>query len=86
MDTATNYDLKCPFHPELLHSGAGMIHITVLEDYDKLLTERNCKGHYWVHFTVRPPPKGNRRKTLFHNQLEADAANGLEGDARLVGE
>ena len=32
------------------------------QDYDELLIERNSKGHYWVHFAVRP--KGNRRKTM----------------------
>ena len=37
------------------------------EDYDELLIERNRKGHYWVHFAVRPPKKGNRRKILFLN-------------------
>ena len=33
------------------------------QDYDELLIERNRKGHYWVHFAVRP--KDNRRKVLF---------------------
>ena len=33
------------------------------EDFDELLIERNRKGHYWVHFAVRP--KDNRRKTMF---------------------
>ena len=35
------------------------------EDYDELLIERNRKGHYWVHFAVRPLKEGNRRKTMF---------------------
>ena len=35
------------------------------EDYDELLIERNRKGRYWVHFAVRPPKEGNRRKTMF---------------------
>ena len=35
------------------------------EDFDELLIERNRKGRYWVHFAVRPPKEGNRRKTLF---------------------
>ena len=35
------------------------------EDYDELLIERNRKGHYWVHFAVRPQKEGNRRKTMF---------------------
>ena len=34
------------------------------EDFDELLIERNRKGHYWVHFAVRPPKVGNRRKTI----------------------
>ena len=32
------------------------------EDFDELFIERNRKGHYWVHFAVRP--KENRRKVL----------------------
>ena len=35
------------------------------EDFDELLIERNRKGRYWVHFAVRPPKEGNRRKVLF---------------------
>jgi hypothetical protein len=35
------------------------------EDFDELLIERNRKGRYWVHFAVRPPKEGNRRKTMF---------------------
>ena len=35
------------------------------EDFDELLIERNRKGHYWVHFAVRPPKEGNRRKAMF---------------------
>ena len=37
------------------------------QDLDELLIERNRKGRYWVHFAVRPPEEGNRRKTLFIN-------------------
>ena len=35
------------------------------EDFDELLIERNRKGRYWVHFAVRPPKEGNRRKVFF---------------------
>ena len=35
------------------------------QDYDELLIERNRKGHYWVHFAVRPPKRENRRKVCF---------------------
>ena len=34
------------------------------EDFDELLIERNRKGRYWVHFAVRPPKEGNRRKVI----------------------
>ena len=34
------------------------------QDFDELLIERNRKGRYWVHFAVRPPKVGNRRKVL----------------------
>ena len=37
------------------------------QDYDELLIERNRHGRYWVHFAVRPPKEGNRRKTMFLN-------------------
>ena len=32
------------------------------EDFDELILERNSKGTYWLHFAVRPPEQGNRRK------------------------
>ena len=32
------------------------------QDYDELLIERSPQGNYWVHFAVRPPKVGNRRK------------------------
>jgi hypothetical protein len=35
------------------------------QDFDELLIERNRKGRYWVHFAVRPPSVGNRRKVMF---------------------
>ena len=35
------------------------------QNYDELLIERNRHGRYWVHFAVRPPNEGNRRKTMF---------------------
>ena len=35
------------------------------EDFDELLIERSPKGGYWLHFAVRPPSQGNRRKVRF---------------------
>ena len=35
------------------------------EDFDELLIERSLRGNYWLHFAVRPPKEGNRRKTMF---------------------
>ena len=35
------------------------------EDFDELLIERNQRGSYWIHFAVRPPAQGNRRKVRF---------------------
>ena len=35
------------------------------EDFDELLIERSPKGGYWLHFAVRPPGQGNRRKIRF---------------------
>ena len=34
------------------------------QDFDELLIERNRKGRSWVHFAVRPPKEGNRRKVM----------------------
>ena len=34
------------------------------QDFDELLIERNMHGRYWVHFAVRPPNEGNRRKVM----------------------
>lgn len=33
-------------------------------DFDELLIERNRHARYWVHFAVRPPKEGNRRKVM----------------------
>ena len=35
------------------------------EDFDELLIEHSPKGGYWLHFAVRPPGQGNRRKIRF---------------------
>ena len=35
------------------------------EDFDELLLERSPRGTYWLHFAVRPPEQGNRRKIRF---------------------
>ena len=35
------------------------------EDFDELLLERSPRGTYWLHFAVRPPSRGNRRKIRF---------------------
>ena len=35
------------------------------EDFDELLLERSPRGAYWLHFAVRPPCQGNRRKIRF---------------------
>ena len=37
------------------------------QDFDELLIERNRHGRYWIHFAVRPPKQGNRRKVVFLN-------------------
>ncbi len=33
------------------------------EDFDEIITERNAKGIWWLHFAVRP--ENNRRKIIF---------------------
>ena len=35
------------------------------EDFDELLLECSPRGAYWLHFAVRPPCQGNRRKIRF---------------------
>ena len=34
-------------------------------DFDELLYEEDRKGHFWLHFAVRPPSQQNRRKISF---------------------
>jgi len=35
------------------------------KDFDEILIERNRYGAMWVHFAVRPPSQGNRKKVSF---------------------
>lgn len=32
------------------------------DPFDELLLERSPRGSYWLHFAIRPPEQGNRRK------------------------
>ena len=67
--TGCAVDIRCIGMEQALRYAAILLDISDLnhEDYDELLIERNRKGRYWVHFAVRPPEEGNRRKTLFIN-------------------
>ena len=49
----------------LSRRNAGVASDESREDFDELLLERSPRGTYWLHFAVRPPEQGNRRKIRF---------------------
>ena len=67
--TGCAVDIRCVGIEQAIRYAAILLDIADewKQDFDELLIERNRKGRYWVHFAVRPPEEGNRRKTLFIN-------------------
>ena len=67
--TGCAVDIRCVGIEQAIRYAAIVLDIADewKQDFDELLIERNRKGRYWVHFAVRPPEEGNRRKTLFIN-------------------
>ena len=65
--TGCAVDIRCVGVEQAIRYAAILLDIADdwKQDYDELLIERNRKGRYWVHFAVRPPKEGNRRKTMF---------------------
>jgi len=63
--TGCAVDIRCAGVEQAIRYAAILIDTAddTKEEYDELLIERNRKGHYWVHFAVKP--KDNRRKTMF---------------------
>ena len=57
-------DIKCLGIEQALRYAVILLDIAdnAREDFDELLIERSPKGNYWIHFAVRPPTRGNRRK------------------------
>ena len=57
-------DIKCLGIEQALRYAVILLDISdnAREDFDELLIERSPKGNYWIHFAVRPPTRGNRRK------------------------
>ena len=57
-------DIKCLGIEQALRYAVILLDIAdnAREDFDELLIERSPKGNYWLHFAVRPPSRGNRRK------------------------
>ena len=60
-------DIKCLGVEQALRYAVILLDITdeSQEDFDELLIERSSRGNYWIHFAVRPPTRGNRRKVKF---------------------
>ncbi len=60
-------DIRVSGQDQLIRYAAILLDISdeTREDFDELLLERNSKGSYWLHFAVRPPEQGNRRKVRF---------------------
>ena len=65
--TGCAVDIRCVGVEQAIRYAAILLDIADewKQDYDELLIERNRHGRYWVHFAVRPPKEGNRRKTMF---------------------
>ena len=63
--TGCAVDIRCAGVEQAIRYAAILLDTAddTKEEYDELLIERNRKGHYWVHFAVKP--KDNRRKTMF---------------------
>ena len=64
--TGCAVDIRCAGVEQAIRYAAILLDIAddTREDYDELLIERNSKGHYWVHFAVRPPTEQNRRRVM----------------------
>ena len=60
-------DIKCLGMEQALRYAVILLDISdnAREDFDELLLERSSRGNYWIHFAVRPPTRGNRRKLKF---------------------
>ena len=60
-------DIKCLGMEQALRYAVILLDISdnAREDFDELLLERSSRGNYWIHFAVRPPSRGNRRKVKF---------------------
>ena len=60
-------DIKCLGMEQALRYAVILLDISdnAREDFDELLLERSSRGNYWIHFAVRPPTRGNRRKVRF---------------------
>ena len=60
-------DIKCLGMEQALRYAVILLDISdnAREDFDELLLERSSRGNYWIHFAVRPPTRGNRRKIRF---------------------
>ena len=65
--TGCAVDIRCVGVEQAIRYAAILLDVADewKQDYDELLIERNRHGRYWVHFAVRPPKEGNRRKTMF---------------------
>jgi len=64
--TGCAVDIRCAGVEQAIRYAAILLDTAddTKEDYDELLIERNSKGHYWVHFAVRPPTEQNRRRVM----------------------
>ena len=60
-------DIKCLGMEQALRYAVILLDISdnAREDFDELLLERSSRGNYWIHFAVRPPTRGTRRKIRF---------------------
>ena len=64
--TGCAVDIRCAGVEQAIRYAAILLDIAYewKQEYDEILIERNRHGRYWVHFAVRPPKEGNRRKVM----------------------
>lgn len=62
--TGCAVDIRCMGMEQALRYAVLLIDLSdeQKQDFDELLLERNARGAYWLHFAVRPPEVGNRRR------------------------
>lgn len=68
--TGCAVDIRVAGQEQLLRYATLLLDISdeINDVFDELILERNSHGSYWLHFAVRPPLQGNRRRIKIINK------------------